>query len=434
MKKKYMMQAGAGLAAVAVLLSGCSSSDNTSNTSTEAKATDTLNVTIVDDKDCKVSAATAQAGKITFKLKNDGKNKNEFEILSEDGKRIVSEKENIAAGQSAEFIVQLGAGKYYTVCKDDMVGPLVGKAEFTVTGDANVKTDETWQKAADEYAAFVKSEVDALLVGTKEFAEAYKSGDTQKAKSLFAPTRAHYEAIEPVAETLGDLDGMIDFRIDEVDEETGKISLPLSEEEADWTGWHAIELDLWGAEGDDKEDAAKAKVSFPYDDAKRATLAQKLVDDTQALADFVNGKDDKYGEFIISVPDISNGAIGLMDEVADSKITGEEDRYSHTDMSDFTANVAGAKKAYEVLKPALQAKENGKKLIEEIEASLATMEEDLAKYKEGDTYKAYSLQKGDAEYDKLAKDLQVLSANISDITKVLLGDDAIRPEEPEEEE
>jgi iron uptake system component EfeO len=50
---------------------------------------------------------------------------------------------------------------------------------------------------------------------------------------------------------------------------------------------------------------------------------------------------------------LANGATELLNEVASSKITGEEDRYSHTDLSDFKANVAGAQKAFELLKPAL---------------------------------------------------------------------------------
>ena len=40
---------------------------------------------------------------------------------------------------------------------------------------------------------------------------------------------------------------------------------------------------------------------------------------------------------------MANGAKELLDEVATGKITGEEDAYSHTDLSDFKANVEGAR-------------------------------------------------------------------------------------------
>jgi iron uptake system component EfeO len=51
---------------------------------------------------------------------------------------------------------------------------------------------------------------------------------------------------------------------------------------------------------------------------------------------------------------LANGATDLLNEVGSSKITGEEDRYSHTDLSDFQANIDGAREAYNLLAPALK--------------------------------------------------------------------------------
>jgi iron uptake system EfeUOB component EfeO/EfeM len=53
---------------------------------------------------------------------------------------------------------------------------------------------------------------------------------------------------------------------------------------------------------------------------------------------------------------VVGGAAGLIEEVAASKISGEEDRYSHTDLWDFQAN-DGAQKIVDLLRPQLQ-KEN----------------------------------------------------------------------------
>lgn len=36
---------------------------------------------------------------------------------------------------------------------------------------------------------------------------------------------------------------------------------------------------------------------------------------------------------------MANGAKELLDEVSRNKVTGEEDRYSRTDLADFKANV-----------------------------------------------------------------------------------------------
>ena len=69
---------------------------------------------------------------------------------------------------------------------------------------------------------------------TDAFVAAVKTGDVEKAKSLYARPGWAGRAIEPVAESFGDLDPRIDLR--EADLETGQT----------WTGWHRIEKALWG--------------------------------------------------------------------------------------------------------------------------------------------------------------------------------------------
>src|SRR6476659_5687431 len=87
-----------------------------------------------------------------------------------------------------------------------------------------------------QYSAFVLDQTDQLLDGTRAFAAAYAAGDTTKARGLYADTRMHWERIEPVAESFGDLDPKLDAR--EADLEPGQ----------EWTGWHRIEKDLWPEE------------------------------------------------------------------------------------------------------------------------------------------------------------------------------------------
>ena len=73
---------------------------------------------------------------------------------------------------------------------------------------------------------------------------------------------------------------------------------------------------------------------------------------------------------------LANGAVELLNEVAGSKITGEEDRYSHTDLADFEANVAGAQKAFELLRPALIERKDGA-LVKTLNARFADVQKGL---------------------------------------------------------
>lgn len=75
---------------------------------------------------------------------------------------------------------------------------------------------------------------------------------------------------------------------------------------------------------------------------KLKSLTATLYADTAAK----NGKGYKADE-------VANGAATLLEEVQQTKIKGEEERYSHIDLVDFAANVEGAQQAFVALVPAL---------------------------------------------------------------------------------
>src|SRR6202012_4149426 len=52
--------------------------------------------------------------------------------------------------------------------------------------------------------------------------------------------------------------------------------------------------------------------------------------------------------------DLANGASDLIEEVQNTKITGEEEAFSHIDLVDFSGNVEGAQQAYASLRPGLE--------------------------------------------------------------------------------
>ena len=61
-------------------------------------------------------------------------------------------------------------------------------------------------QAIANYAAYVEDQSAQLLEKTTEFVELYKSGDDDAARALYADARTHWERIETVAESFGDLD------------------------------------------------------------------------------------------------------------------------------------------------------------------------------------------------------------------------------------
>ncbi|MFJ5369094.1 iron uptake system protein EfeO [Bosea sp. CER48] len=229
-----------------------------------------------------------------------------------------------------------------------------------------------------EYKLYVSQGVDQLVKDTKGFTDAVKAGDLARARALYASTRVSYEKIEPVAELFSDLDGKIDSRADDHEKK---------EEDPEFTGFHRIEYGLFARNST----------------GGLAPFADRLMADVTELQ-------GRIKDLTIPPDKMVGGAAVLIEEVAATKISGEEDRYSHTDLWDFQANVDGAKKIVDLLRP-LVAREN-KALAAKIDANFETVDKTLAKYK---------LREGGFEtYDKLSEsDRKALAATITTLAEDL---------------
>ncbi|HCB03950.1 MAG TPA: PbrT family lead (Pb2+) uptake porter, partial [Nocardioides bacterium] len=317
-----------------------------------------------------------------------------FYLLGEDGLRIVSEVENIGPNLNREMTVNAPAGKYFTACKPGMKGEGI-RADFTVT-----ESDEAPEVTADEqqlidqavanYAAYVQDQSDQLLIKTTEFTDLYKSGDDEGARALYADARTHWERIETVAESFGDLDPMMDAR--EADLEPGQ----------KWTGWHLIEKDLW---------PQRAENYTPLTPEERATYADDLLANTQTL-------DDRVQDLTYTIDQIANGSRGLLEEVATGKVTGEEEYWSRTDLWDFQANVDGARVGYEGLKPILEQKDP--ELATELDTRFADLQALLDEQREGDGFKTYDQLTPD-QVKQLSDAVNALSEPLSQLTASVLS-------------
>ncbi|RUO97502.1 iron uptake system protein EfeO [Hyphomicrobium sp.] len=255
---------------------------------------------------------------------------------------------------------------------------------LSYTGAANAEEDSKLVEPLAAYKSYVADNTEKLLENTTKFAEAIKAGDLAKAKSLFAPTRMNYEAVEPIAELFSDLDHTIDARADDFESK---------EKDAKFSGFHRIEYGLW------RENSTKGLE--PY--------ADKLLVDVKDLNHRV--------ENLTFPPEIVvGGASALMEEVAATKISGEEDRYSHTDLWDFKANFDGSQKIYELVKPLL-AKDNAD-FVKKVDANFKVVDDTLGKYKTADGYELYDkLTEADrkilaAKVNALATDLSTLRGKL----------------------
>ncbi|WP_286917026.1 MULTISPECIES: iron uptake system protein EfeO [Pseudomonas] len=201
-----------------------------------------------------------------------------------------------------------------------------------------------------DYKIYVTEKVDQLAEETAKFTDAIKKGDLATAKKLYAPTRVHYEAIEPIAELFSDLDASIDSRVD--DHEAGVKA-------EDFTGFHRLEYSLYSENTTKGLDA----------------LADGLLKDVKDLQ-------TRIAELTFPPEKVVGGAAALLEEVAATKVSGEEDRYSHTDLYDFQGNIDGAKKIVDLFRPQIESQD--KAFAAKVDKNFATVDKILAKYKTKD--------------------------------------------------
>ena len=375
------------------LLAACTSNAPAEKPGTDASPNPRALTVQATDTECKLSATSAPSGTLTFAVTNGGTKVNEFYLYGEDGKRIVGEVENIGPGISRELVLKVTPGSYITACKPGMSGEGI-RAPFSVSDSGEEQGTvgyhaELVEQANAKYREYVEDQTNQLVAMTAKFVAAYKAGNDDKARALYPVARTHWERIETVAESFGDLDPKLDLR--EADLEPGQ----------KWTGWHRLEKDLWPARAKNYQQLSKAK---------RASYADNLMKNTMVLQ-------GRVADLEFGADEIANGSRGLLDEVATGKITGEEEYWSRTDLWDFQANIDGALVGFEGLRPLL--KQRNPELESLIAAKFAAVQVLLDAQRVGDGFKTYDkLTK--AEVKELSDAVNALSEPLSKLAAAVV--------------
>ena len=351
-------------AAAALALTACggsTTSGGSAPSNTPAGEGGDVTVTLTGDG-CQPSPSSITSGAVNFKVSNkDAGTVSEAELLS--GGQMLGEQENLTPGLDGGFSLELAKGDYQIYCP----GAKQEHWDFHVTGEATKswKDNPALVTATTDYGKWIVDQVNQLVTSTQTFADAVKAGDIARAGTAYGAARVFYEKVEPVAEIWGDLDLNIDGRIDDFDNP------------GDFKGFHKIEQAIF--------ETRKLDGMGPVADelVKNVTSLQQLV----AKATY-------------QPAEIANGATDLVDEIQKTKVTGEEERYSHIDLVDFKANLDGSMEAFTVLLPALQ--KNAPDLAKTVQDRDAAVEAALKPYAQSPGY----LNTGYVDYSTVTKDQQ----------------------------
>ncbi len=285
-----------------------------------------------------------QSGDIQFNVSNKNAGAvSEAELRTSNLSHLLGEQENLTPGLAGGFELTVEPGSYVINCP----GAHQSHAPFVVTGAAKTisAADQAGlNQAVAGYATYVDQQAADLVTASQTMCNDVNAGNLTQAEIDYPKARIYYERIEPVASVWGTLDADIDGRID------NPVTNP-----ADLEGFHRIEEIMW------TDGTLSGAAGF----------CSQLVKNEQQLHTLVETAS-------YSPVTMASGATDLINEAGDSKISGEEERYSNTDFIVFQANVDGAMEVVDLLKPYLQQTDPA--LLSTIQQRYATVESAIAKY------------------------------------------------------
>jgi iron uptake system component EfeO len=267
----------------------------------------------------------------------------------------------------------------------------------TSSSTAAAAPDPLTEQAAVEYKTYAVGQIDELVAAVKVLTDAVRAGDLKAAQDAYAPSRVPWERIEPLAGLVEEIDGKVDARVDDF----------AGVDDAKFTGWHRLEYLLFQQNTTDGG----------------APFADQLDKDIAALK-------EQFPAVEVKPVNVATGAAELIEEVSEGKITGEEDRYSKTDLWDFDGNLQGSQAAIDKLKPALTKADPA--LLGKIETGFTDINATLQPLRRGDGWVLYCTENDPypsprctgvtidpATIDKLKAQLAGLSENVSQVAGVL---------------
>lgn len=371
--------------AVILMVAGATAFYYASRLAKERAPSDHGAITVtVGDKTCDPNVITVPAGRTTFKIVNQSKRAVEWEIL--DGVMVVEERENIAPGFTQTLTTKLVPGEFAITCGllSNPRGVLHVTPSEASSAEAARPSTLAYVGPLAEYRVYLTLAANKLARESAAFVQAVKGGDLEGAKALYAPARATYGRLAAAADLFSDLDTRINARADYFEKR---------ESDPAFTGFHRLEYALF-----DKQSTEGL-----------APIADRLTADITELQQRVRS---------LPVPPerLARGAARLMQAVADTKLSGEEDRYSHADLYGIEGNVEGATKVVDLLRPLLS--KASADLVAKLDADAKAVADALARTRRGEGFAPFDTLP-QADRQSLVEPIKAYAQSLSRINQAL---------------
>ncbi len=335
---------------------------------------------------CEPNALTVPAGHASFRIVNRSDRAVEWEIL--DGVLVIEERENIAPGLSQVINANLAPGDYSITC--GLLSNPRGTLHVTPTAASDAAAKARPSMVAfvgplSEFRVYLHSQGSVLIKAVTALQQAIESGDLSQAQALYVPARTAYQRVAPAAQRLAQLDNAINARADYYEKR---------EQDPGFTGFHRIEYALF-----EQRDLSGL-----------APVAQRLLTDVRTLKQQLLAQ-SLPPEQLVSI--MVRNLNGIADVRAGS---GEEERYSHSDLNGFAANLDATRKVVDLLRPLLSKSAAG--LLGKIDSALNAFDAELNAFKVGDGYASYDSVSAE-QRNQIADKAKALATALDEIDPAL---------------
>ncbi|MEA9995683.1 iron uptake system protein EfeO [Pseudomonas sp. 10B1] len=327
-------------------------------------------IVTIHPHNCEPNALSVPAGRTTFRIVNRSERAVEWEIL--DGVMVLEERENIAPGLSAVINANLKPGDYTITCGllSNPHGTM--KVIPTAASDAFAKAKPTlvaFLGPLSEYRVYLSLQSSALLKAITALQAAVDAGDLSQAQAAYLPARAAYQHIAPATQRFSEVDNAVNARADYYEKR---------EQDPDFGGFHRIEYSLFDQHTVEGLSPVVQKLQADVTRLKQQMLAQSMQPEQ-----------------------LVGGVIHTLRSLADLRSNGEEERYSHSDLNGFAANLDGARKVIELMRPLLVMSHLD--LLQRIDSATAALDEQLKEFSIDGVFRPYDQVSADQRQQVSAK-------------------------------
>lgn len=311
----------------------------------------------IHPKSCEPNVLTVPAGRASFRIVNRSERAVEWEIL--DGVLVVEERENIAPGLSQVINANLQPGDYAITC--GLLSNPRGTLHVTPTAESDAQAKARPSMVAfigplSEFRVYLSTQGSALVKAANALQLAIDAGDLKQAQALYLPARAAYQRVAPAAQRLAELDNAINARADYFEQR---------EQDPGFSGFHRLEYGLFQK----------------HDLAGLAPVAQRLSSDVASLKQQLLAQ-------TLPPEQLVNIVARSMRSLAELRASsGEEERYSHSDLNGFAANLETTRKVIDLLRPLLA--KSAAQLLPQVDSAADALATRLANLRDGFGYVAY---------------------------------------------